>query len=222
MKKNLLLIFAATAIFASGCKKDSKKPTTDLSVADSYFPLTSASTWKYAVTGAGGSDTLAVKITGATTLINGKTYYNATSVYQQMGSSIGYFFGANHLYGTRGSNAMAGLTIEFQFLNDTTAAGHKWISSPTETGEVNGVPARTVNTIKEVNASKTVGGKIFSNVIHSRVDLQYNYGSGFESAAIYDFYFAKGVGKIESATTIYGSVYETETIVSYHIAPMLL
>ena len=184
--------------------------------------MASASTWKYLVTGASGIDTLTVKFTGATTVINGKTYYNANSIYQKMGGSIGYFFGANHLYGTISSNAAAGLTIEFQFLNDTTAAGHSWISSPTANGLVNGVPARTVNTIKEVNISKTVGGITFKNVIHTEIDLQYDYGGGYESSAVYEFYFAKGVGMIENATIISGNIYEMESIINDDPAPAVL
>ncbi|HWZ03412.1 MAG TPA: hypothetical protein VNX40_07335 [Mucilaginibacter sp.] len=222
MKKTFTLILAVAAILFSSCKKDSKKIPANSATYDSYFPLTASSTWKYLVTEADGSDTLTVILTGATTVINGKTYYAANSVYQKMGGSIGYFFGANHLYGSISSNQAVNLTIEFQFLNDNTAAGYSWISSPTENGLVNGVPARAVNTIKEVNISKTVGGKTFNNVIHTEVDLQYNYGAGYESSAVYEFYFAKEVGMIENLTVISGSIYEKESIISYNIAPALL
>lgn len=222
MKKTYTLILAVAAIFISSCKKDSKKIPANNSTYNSYFPLTSASTWKYLVTGAGVNDTLMVQLIGAATAINGKVYYNTNSMYQKMGSSVGYFFRSNHLYGSNSSNAAAGLTIEFQFLNDTAAAGRNWISSPTVNGLVNGVHARTVNTIKEVNISKTVGGKIFNNVIHTEVDLQYNYGAGYESSALYEFYFAKGVGMIENETIIAGNIYEMESIINDDRTPAAL
>ncbi|BAU52504.1 hypothetical protein [Mucilaginibacter gotjawali] len=222
MKKTFTLILAVAVIFISSCKKDSKNNPASSSTNNDYFPLTSNSAWKYLVTGAGGSDTLTVKLTGSATVIDGKTYYNTNSMYQKMGTSVGYFFRQNHLYGSNSSNATAGLTIEFEFLNDTAAAGHSWISLPTVNGLVNSVPARTVNTIREVNISKTVGGKIFTNVIHAEVDLQYNYGRGYESSAVYEFYFAKGVGMIENSTFISGNMYETESIISYDISAVLI
>lgn len=222
MNKTFTLILVIAAIFISSCKKDSKKNMAASSTYNDYFPLTANSTWKYLVTGAGGSDTLTVKLTGPATVIGKKIYYNTNSMYQKIGGSVGYFFRANHLYGSNSSNATAGLTIEFEFLNDTTAAGHSWISLPTVNGLVNDVPARTVNTIKEVNISKTVGRKIFTNVIHTEVDLQYNYGEGYESSAVYEFYFAKGVGMIENSTIISGNIYEKESIISYDIVPVVL
>jgi hypothetical protein len=222
MNKNLLLVLIVAAAFAGGCKKESKTNPTATTTADSYFPLTSGSTWRYFVTAAGGNDTLAVKMTGATTNINGRTYYRAINTYQKMGSSTGYFFDAGNVYGSGASSAATGLSVEFQFLNDTATVGRSWLSSPTDDGMVNGVAARTLNTIVEKDIGKTIGGETFTGVIHTRVDLQYNYGSGFQSSTVYDFYFAKGVGMIESVTSISGKVYETETIVSYTINPSLL
>ncbi|MDR3695692.1 hypothetical protein [Mucilaginibacter sp.] len=221
MKKIFTLILAFAALFISSCKKDSKQNPVTNSTDNDYFPLTSNSTWKYLVTGAGGSDTLTVKLGVGATVINGKTYYNTNSMYQKMGGNVGYFFRKNHLYGSNSSNATAGLTIEFEFLNDTTAAGHSWISLPTVNGLLNSVPVRTVNTIKEVNISRTIGGKTFTNVIHAEVDLQYDYGGGYESSAVYEFYFARGIGMIENTTNISGNIYEKESIISYDIAPAL-
>jgi hypothetical protein len=222
MNKNVLLILTVAAIGAGSCKKESNAHAAIDSTADSYFPLTSGSTWKYAVTGAGGNDMLTVKMTGATITINGRTYYKSTNSYQKKGSSTGYFFDASHIYGKGAANTDAGLAIEFKFLNDTAAIGQSWTHSPTDDGMINGIPARTVNTIVEKDIGKTIGGETFTGVIHTRVDLQYNYGSGFQSSAVYDFYFARGVGLIETDTSFSGAVYEKETIVSYAINPSLL
>jgi len=218
MKKTFILILAAGTIWMSSCKKDAKKIPAGYSIDDSYIPLTAFSTWSYLVTGTDGNDTLTVKLTGAATVINGKTYYNANSTYRRKGSGAGYFFRANHLYGSLASNTAAGLSVEFEFLNDTTPTGESWISAPTDDGMLNGVPVRTVNTIKEVNVSKRVGDQTFTNVIHSEVNLQYNYGAGYENSAVYEFYFAKGVGMIEKITILSGDIYEMENIVSYNIA----
>jgi hypothetical protein len=156
-------------------------------------------------------------MTGGTTAINGKTYYNATSVSSKSGTSDGYFYAGNHAFSTRGSNAAAGLTIELQLGMDNQAAGYTWTTTPTDGGEINGYPAKTINTIKETNINKTVNGKQFSNVIHTQVDLQYNLGDGFESFAIYDIYLAKGVGMIEMDSQIYDTVVDVQTITDYTI-----
>ena len=74
-----------------------------------------------------------------------------------------------------------------------------------------------VNTIKEKNTTKVVNGKTFTNVIHTQVDLQYDLGGGFQSVAVYDIYLAKGVGMIESDTSIQGSPYDVSTLTSYSI-----
>ena len=101
--------------------------------------------------------------------------------------------------------------------NDSKAVGDTWTTTPTDNGTISGFPARTVNTIKEKGITKVVNGKTFTDVIHTQVDLQYNLGSGFTSTALYDFYLAKGVGMIETDTSVSGNIYEKETITDYSI-----
>jgi hypothetical protein len=217
MKKNLLLILALFAVAITGCKKDGGTKPAGTTSSDSYLPVTSGSSWRYLVNGPGGSDTLTVKMTGATTIINSKTYYNATSTSKMTGTGTGYFYAANHIYGIRGSNAAAGLTVEMQIFNDALTVGNSWTSLPTDNGEVNGVPAKTINTIKGLNISKVINGKTFTNVVHTQVDLQYDYGSGFQSFAVYDYYLAKGIGMVELDSAFLGSLIETETVVDYTV-----
>ncbi|HWB64178.1 MAG TPA: hypothetical protein VG603_11745, partial [Chitinophagales bacterium] len=65
--------------------------------------------------------------------------------------------------------------------------------------------------------SKTINGKNYPNVIHTQAELQYDLGSGYITAGVYDFYLAKGVGLIELSLDMNGSNYETETLTSYTI-----
>jgi hypothetical protein len=218
MKKTCLIILAFAALFITGCKKDSSNKPSGSTASNSYLPVTSGSTWRYLIDiAAGGTDTLTIKMTGATATINGKTYYSATSASKTLGSSPGYFYSANHIFAMRGTNAAAGFSIELQLLNDTVAVGHTWTTSPTDNGYINGYPARTVNTIVEKNISKVIGGKNFTNVMHTQIDLQYDFGSGFESFGGYDVYLAKGIGMIELDSSILGTLYETETIMDYTV-----
>jgi hypothetical protein len=216
MKRNLLIILAAFVLFYSSCKKDSANMTPPS--ADSYFPVTAGSTWRYLdFTQSGTEDTLTIKMTGVKTTINGKTYYNATSSSTETGTGTDYFYAANHIYANRALNSYAGTTVELKLFNDTASVGNSLISSPTDNGLVDSVPSRTVNTIIAKNLTKTVGGKTFTNVVHTEVDFQYDYSEGYSTGFVYDFYLAKGIGMIESQLTILGSVYEEEVILDYSI-----
>jgi hypothetical protein len=211
MKRGLLSVFAVIIFCFFGCKKDSNPAP-----SGEYLPLTDGSTWKYNYVSDGGTtDTLIVKMTGGTTLIDGKTYYNAASTYRQ-GTSPGYFYAGNHLYATRTADQGFG-SIELQLLNDTASVGYQWLTIPTADGTLGGTPVRTINTIKEKNITRTLNGKTFTNVIHTQVQLQYNNGSGFGTAVTYDFYLAKGIGLIENDANTVDILHETETIFDYSI-----
>jgi hypothetical protein len=111
----------------------------------------------------------------------------------------------------------AGLTLELQFGADNEKVGYSWTTTPTDNGQIEGFPARLINTIKETGISKTVNGKSYSNVIHTQSDLQYDLGGGYQAAGTYNFYLAKGVGLIELTLDVDGSNYETETLTSYSV-----
>ena len=213
MKSGLkAVLFLAVFCFFS-CKKDKNEAPS----LNDYLPLTNGSAWKYSYASDGGStDTLTITMTGGTTRINGKTYYNVTSTYKQ-GFSLGYFYAGNHFYATRTVALGSNVAMEFQLLNDTASVGYHWISSPTDDGTVSNIPAQTINTIMEKGISRVENGRTFSGVIHTRVELQYNYGSGYQTYITYDFYLAKGVGLIESDANTLDSFFETENLFDYTI-----
>ncbi|HJP62295.1 MAG TPA: hypothetical protein VJ844_02580 [Mucilaginibacter sp.] len=213
MKKGLLPVLFFAAFCFSACKKDHGV----LPSGGNYLPVTEGSTWKYSYASDGGTtDTLVLKMVGGTTQINGKTYYNVLSTYKQ-GASQGYFYAGNHIYSTRSIAVGSNVAMEFQMLNDTASVGYRWISNPTDDGMIDGKPARTVNTIVEKNISRTVNGITFPHVIHTRVQLQYDSGSGFLPTVTYDFYLAKDVGLIENDSNTLDTFYETETLFNYTI-----
>lgn len=215
MKKPILILVTIAAVYFSGCKKSNNDPTPGSS--DTYLPVTAGSTWTYIDAVNGSSETSTIKMTGATATFNGKTYYGMTQVSTSQGTKTGYFYSADHSYALRGYTAAGGgLTLEIQLGNDKEAVGYTWTTTPTDNGEIEGIPARTVNTIKEKGISKTVNGKKYDDVIHTQISLQYNFGS-YEEYALYDVYLAKGVGMIETDTSIPGGYLETQTLKSYTI-----
>jgi len=214
MKKILSILILGGAVVLAGC---SKKNNPGPASSDSYLPVTSGSTWTYNDVVGGSTSQLTMTITGGTTTINVKTYYVGKSVSPVKGTTDAYFYVANHSYAMRATAASVNVTLEMQLGNDAQNAGYSWTTTPTDNGTVNGVSARMVNTIKEKNTTKVVNGKTFTNVIHTQVDLQYDLGGGFQSVAVYDIYLAKGVGMIESDTSIQGSPYDVSTLTSYSI-----
>jgi hypothetical protein len=216
MKRNLLVILALVTLFYTSCKKD--RANAAPSSADSYFPVTAGSTWRYYdLVQDGSTDTITIKMLGSTSTINNKTYYNVSSTSTNNGAGTEYFYAANHMYAIRALNAYAGTVIELKLFNDTASVGNNLVSTPTDNGLVDVIPARTINTVIAKDLTKTINGQTFTNVIHTQVDFQYDYSGVYQTGFLYDFYLAKGIGMIESQLTILGSTYEEEVILDYSI-----
>ena len=217
MIRHLPVILVLIAICFGGCKKDVKSP---VSLSDSYFPVTKGSSWTYKdILQDLGTDTVTTTLTGDSAIFNGKTFYVASSTSRFKGNGTDYFYAAKHAYIFRSLNAYAGQTVELEVYNDTAKLKQGNISIPTDQAIANSIPARAINTIEEINLTRTIDGKVFSNVIHTHVDFQYDYenGNGFQTNFTYDFYIAKGIGIIEYDLFIYGAVAERETILNYNI-----
>jgi hypothetical protein len=216
MKNYLFIILAAIAICYAGCKKDPGNGAP--SSADSYMPVTAGSTWTYFVYEQGITDTLTVKMSGVRSTLYGKIYYNATNTSKPTGVSTSYFYIGKHLYATRDFNPIANSPLELQIYNDTATINHSWISSPTDsTSRVNGILARVMSTIRQTGEVKVFLGKTFTNVIHTQVDFQYNFGSGYATAFTYDYYLAKGIGILGYNLSSLGGTVKTEGIISYNV-----
>ena len=229
MIKNLLFILAIVIIGCVSCKQEAYKIVPPSS-ANSYFPETRGSTWKYrdsiygektdnGSTNVSKIDTVTITITGATTDINAAVCYNANVVSKQSGSSVAYYYSFKHVFAVFEQTATLGLT-NLEFLIDNFNAGQTWQSVPTKNTLYNGSPARALSTVQEKNITKIVGGKTFTDVIHTSVLFQVNVSNtGFKSLANFDFYTARGVGIIEKDISVYGYLNATETIMDYTIAP---
>ena len=218
MKKYLLFISAAAFISLTGCKKNyDYLPITGIGASDSYAPVTKGTIWLYLDSYSGITDTLSVKMTGWSQLINKKAYYQFTSYSASKGAGTGYYFAANHKFYIRQESPTANITIELQALIDTAETGATWSTSPTLQGNINGIPAVTADTLLEANITKKVNNVTFPNVMHTKVDLLYNFGTGFQSQATYEYYFSKGIGLIEADTYVLGILIESKTLLSYTI-----
>lgn len=219
MKKTALSVIAAFILLAVGCKLDepdfSKVGPGNGPSADSYQPFTTGSYWKYNQVSNGiGLGVEKHTLTGATQTINNKKYYvlNVETTLPQSGTV--YFSYDNGDYRTR--QTAAGVTVEHLYLKDSYAVNQTWSSNFTDNGSINGVPAKATGKIIEKGITKVVSGKTFTDVIHTQMDLQYDYGAGFTHVQTVDFYVAKGVGIIETDSDIQGFKSQT-LLIEYSI-----
>ena len=226
MNRNILVVLALLAIGYAGCKDNSIAPPP--SPANSYFPETFGSNWKYRDSIYGEAtdsvhifgpriDTVTYTMTGATTNFNSDICYNVDVVSKLNGHSTAYFHVDNHLNSLMESAVPYGLT-DLQLLRDTMSVGFSWTFSPTNNGVLNNYPVKAINTIVEKNINKIVNGITYPNVIHTSINLQVNInGAGFHNIANYDFYLAKGFGLIEKDANFYGLLNETKTLLIYNV-----
>ncbi|HEY8783484.1 MAG TPA: hypothetical protein VIM16_17790 [Mucilaginibacter sp.] len=228
MNKYLLVFLAFPAICFMGCKDEAYKVPPP-SPANSYFPQTLGSTWTYRDSIYGEkTDTaniygvkiasITYTITGSTTDFNSAVCYDANVLSALNVSNIAYFYANKQTFGLRETTPPFGFTY-FEFLTDTAASvGYSWTCSPTGNRLLNGDPIQSINTVREKNITKVVGGKTFTNVIHTSANFQIQIdGVGFHNIAYYDFYLAKGVGLIEKDTYAYGNLNAVQTIMGYTI-----
>ena len=216
--KHRLYFYAAILLLIAGCKLDKPDYTNFLATANSYQPVTKGSYWTYQENASGDLDTSTTTITGFSTAINGRAYYQVSTSYrsQVFPTDSGYFSNSGHIYTTLGKSESD--TLETYYLNDTTAVNGSWIAKVNGSGTLSGYPARFAGQIVEKNISRTVNGKSFVNVIHTKGYLQYDYGtgSGYTTVISFDYFVAKGIGIIEEDAS--GSGFTTvRTILDYSI-----
>jgi hypothetical protein len=227
MKKNLLVILAFLPIVYAGCADNAYTPTPPAQ-PDSYLPETYGSTWRYrdsiyhdnadsATVNGIKIDTLTLTINGNTTDVNGMICYNAIVSSVKNGPGTVYFHAHEHILGLLESTPPFGMT-NFDFLVDTAKVGYTWGSTPSENTLLNGYPVTSINTVKEKNITKVVGGITFTQVVHTTANFQISInGAPYHNIAYYDFYLAKNIGLIEKDAYVYGNLNETETIIDYVI-----
>ena len=207
MKKNLLILLPIALLIFSGCKKDVGYLTNGAAgTGDTYFPVTKSTTWTYADGPTTSANLQTTVMTGGTAVFNNKTYYTAADASGATPGVNGYIYSSNHVYSERAVVTSNGTTAteDITFLNEATPVGSAVTLKISDDGLVNSVPSREILTTMESGISKTVLGQPFSNVIHTKAEIQFDYGlgNGFETFFTYDFYLAKNIGLIETDGTL--------------------
>jgi hypothetical protein len=228
MTKFYLIVSLFLAIIFTSCRKDNSAfvgPTTGTtgSQSESYYPVGNGTQRTYRLT----DDLTTSIITSVETSTGNKKTFNS-EIYSEVSTKLNssptltnsYIYEKDGVYRFRGEVLNLGFELQFEYLNTKVPVGGTWTKPVTESGTVNGAPARIVCTMAEKDISKVVNGKTFTNVIHTTVELQYDLSNGFETVTTYEFYSAKGVGiiEIDSEMDFFGfeSTSKTE-LISYTI-----
>lgn len=175
-------------------------PNTD---QGTYQPFTENSFWKYRQTGAFASD-VTITSTGQQRTVNNILcgVFNSTSTLTPGTTEV--FFGIkDHDYytvlETASPNTGAIIDISFLYLNDTAAVGYSWNHMA---GTGNGFTAYTPGTVVEKGLTMTIEGKTYKDVVHTKIDLQYDLPVwGLLTFATYDYYMAKNIGIVKVIST---------------------
>jgi hypothetical protein len=216
MKKLIPIAIVTLALLLNGCGlKEVIGPNVDVTTnSDSYQPVTKNSTWKYNIQVAGTTvvDQATITMTGETRTTNSVVFFKAVEN-TSTDSSVGYFAhnGASYLSHSDDDG------YDVPYLDDVKAVGDTFKLSIVDPNAGAGVQAQYVLTILEKGATKTINGKIFKNIIHTRSELQYNSGSGYQTVDMSEYYVAKGIGLVEIDGYLGNVVIVKQTITSYTI-----
>jgi hypothetical protein len=187
-KFTLLMIWCLVVGTLVSCSKDAADPAPAPTVEQDYMPTTAKSTWTY-----GGSSPYILTVTGATKVINGKTFYEMET---KDGATTrkSYLLKDNGVYTGIGLVPISG-SLEITILKDKAPVGESWEQIST----INGVDTKIKLVIVEKDLSKTVEGKTYKNVIHVKMETTMSFmGEEIDLGLTSHFYFAKGVGLILS------------------------
>jgi hypothetical protein len=177
-----------------------------------YQPLTTGTTWRYQNIQDGKTDTSTITITGKTKVVDAKTFFEIT---EKTGSVMdtSYFYKGNNIYISNTQNYAEGFGTEFIYLHDNQAVGYTWsgqaiASNPLASGTYTGK-------IMEKNISKTILGKVYTNVIHTQVVITLTI-LGTPGTITNDMYVAKGIGIVQADIND-GTDVSTSKMIDYNV-----
>lgn len=184
----LLMIWCLVIGALVSCSKDEADPAPAPIVEQDYMPVTAKSTWTY-----GGTNPYTSTVTGATKVINGKTYHEMET--NEDGTTRkSYLLKDKGVYTAKGFISQFE-SLELVVLKEAAAVGESW----EQTSTINGADTKLKFTMVEKDISKTVEGKTYKNVIHVKMETSLSFmGAGFITISTSNFYYAKGVGLILS------------------------
>lgn len=210
-KIHIFTLLALVGLFLASCQPNTPTP----SPTCTYFPYTIGSEFVYGTTQANGTvDTTKEEVIGDT-IINGYTCKILRHTSNSTANSRLSFANCNNGHYMQRNLFIPGYNVvvdSFVYLKDNLAAGDTWTNS--FAGSFNGisVDVEYENHYVGTSATRVVNGQTFNNVINIRVDLYVTTLSLRQQVGTYNYYFAEGVGFIETD-------FNKIKIISYTIVP---
>ena len=181
--------------------------------SDDYQPVSANSVWSYSSTSSGN---YSIKSLGTDSLINSRRYYKFDRTQSGVASRL-YMNITGNEYWQYAFFPQASQVVDLIYLKDS-AIGTTWTNTITISGFAN----YHKYTVSANGSQRTVNGKTFNNVIE--LDYKFSFvnpiGGGTINAGTGKYYYAKGIGAIESFYTIgYLTINLTDTtrLTSYTI-----
>ena len=189
-----------------------------------YWPMALNNKWVFNSNGLEEE----MKIIG-TQSVNGTSYYKLNQLFSSVGmvgSATTLLRKNNGSYsvrigvvipGTQGGPTITISPYEFIILKDNLAVGQTWTQNVTQTTSysIPGIPTNEMvvnytGTILDKDATITVNGDTYTNVIKSKLVQTYTGGS-----MTTNYWFAKNVGPVNAESTTTGGV--NSTLISYDL-----
>ena len=192
------ILFATFLLLIISCKKNG---TTNNPPPDKYLTFSAGSTWNYHQTDSSGTtpanEDYTLTSTSRDSSINSRTYHifsNSMGGNQYFSSTSSDYYQFDSLPAGFGTT-----TFERFYLVDIAPVGFSWTQTLTVT--LSGIPVQVLLTynIAEKGISRTVNGKIYTDVIHVTTSIS----SGlFSLTSNINNYYAEKYGLIESKNII--------------------
>jgi hypothetical protein len=218
MKKLLFFLITLSAAFAAGCKIDDPGTGLKGNVYNTYQPITKGTVWKYAKNDVvAGAETETQTMTGGKSVYEKKIYYTVRTQTTAGEDTLTRYCHDGNDYYLSNESATGGFRVEYLYLKEDHIAGRVWTANVTPDGLIQGTPARIQGVVMEKNKSTTISGTKFTNVIHTRLQFQYDQGNGFETIETIDYYIAKGIGIIQVEYSEGGTIKSNKIVTDYDI-----
>lgn len=225
MKKAYLILIVFTLIFTA-CKKgvDDFPDTPNTgnipggAANAPYQPFGAGAKWVYhATVGIGDfvtEDTRTNILTGKSKKIDGQFFYEGTTT-SAAGTVSGYIGYNNGIYTRTFESAEIGLNTLQPLYNDRKNIGETYQQTFNYISEGQTVNARFNVELLEKGTSKTVRGKTYNDVVHTRIKMEVNLENDWISYSANDIYLAKGIGIIYTTTSAFDMEIDRMELISY-------
>jgi len=177
-----------------------------------YQPLTTGTTWRYQNIQDGKTDTTILTITGKTKVIDAKTFFE---IAEKTGAVLdtSYYYKGNNIYISNTQNYTEGIGTAFIYLNDKEDVGYSWSGQAVASNPL--VSGTYTGKILEKNISKTILGKLYTNIIHTQIVITLTV-LGMPGTVTNDMYVAKGIGIVQADIND-GTDITTAKMIDYNI-----